>query len=211
MDRTRAQILIVVALAALAVAGNLLRATEPEAATDLHLAALVTPVAGPYSEETLDREFLDTLRARDVLYRIFTAPDGEPVWLFLGYFDRQKEGSQVHSPRHCYPGSGWNIESEPQWESPWGGRAVNSLVVNDGVERRLVVYWYQMQSKTEMDVLPLKLELTRRAFLRQPQDVVFASISTPIAGDAATTMAELAPLAKEVHGEIDRLYQTRSR
>ena len=211
MDRTRAQILTVIALAALAVAGNLLRAAEPEAATDLHLATLVTPVAGPYSEETLDREFLDTLRARDVLYRIFTGPDGEPVWLFLGYFDRQKEGSQVHSPRHCYPGSGWNIESEPQWESPWGGQAVNSLVVNDGLERRLVVYWYQMQSKTEMDVLPLKLELTRRAILRQPQDVVFASISAPIAGDAASTMAELAPLAKEVHGEIDRLYQNRSR
>jgi EpsI family protein len=209
MDRTRAQILIVGALAALAVAGNTLRATEPEAATDLHLDALDTPVAGVYTEEPLDREFMDTLRARDVLYRIFTGPEGEPVWLFLGYFDRQKEGSQVHSPRHCYPGSGWNIEAEPSWEAPWGGRAVNSLVVNDGVERRLVVYWYQMQSRTEMDVLPLKLELTRRAILRQPQDVVFASISAPIAGDPASTMAQLAPLARDVHGEIDRLYRER--
>ena len=73
-----------------------------------------------------------------------------------------------------------------------------------------MLYWYQMQSRTEMDVLPLKLELTRRAILRQSQDVVFASISAPIAGDAASTMAQLAPLARDVHSEIDRLYRERN-
>jgi EpsI family protein len=209
MDRARAQVIIVGCLAALAVAGNLLRATEPGAATGLRLAGIATPGAGPYEEETLDAEFLDTLRARDVLYRIFTGSDGEPVWLFLGYFDRQKEGSQVHSPRHCYPGSGWYIESEPAWDAPWGGAEVRSLVVNDGVERRLVVYWYQLTSRTEADVLPLKVEMTRRALLRQPQDVVFASISTPTGENVSETMARLAPLAREVHAEIDRLYRQR--
>ena len=209
MDHTRAQIVVVVCLSALALAANLLRATEPGAATSLPLAAIATPGAGPYTEEALDDEFLDTLRARDVLYRIFTGRDGEPVWLFLGYFDRQREGSQVHSPRHCYPGSGWYIESEPSWDAPWGGAQVHSLVVNDGVERRLVLYWYQLTSRTEADVFPLKLEMTRRALLRQPQDVVFASISTPTSGNVNETMARLAPLAREVHAEIDRLYRDR--
>jgi EpsI family protein len=206
MDHTRAQIMILVSLAALAVAGNALRATEPRAGAGIRLAGISTPVAGPYAEETLDADFLDTLRARDVLYRTFIAADGEPVWLFLGYFDRQKEGSQVHSPRHCYPGSGWNIESEPRWESPWGGKRIGSLVVNDGVERRLVLYWYQMRSGSEADVLPLKIEMTKRALLRQAQEVVFVSISTPTGSDVPATMEQLAPLAREVHAEIDRLY-----
>jgi EpsI family protein len=209
MDRARAQVLIVVLLASLALAGNTLRATEPRAADDLRLEGISTPDAGPFTQESLDREFLDALRARDVLYRIFTGPGGEPVWLFLGYFDRQKEGSQVHSPRHCYPGSGWNIESEPRWTSPWGGKDIASLVVNDGSERRLVLYWYQMRAKTETDVLPLKLEMTRRAIMREPQDVVFASISTPTGPDVRETMAQLAPLARTVHAEIDRLYDRR--
>ena len=206
MDRKHAQIVVVAALVLLALAGNVLRAHEPRAASGLELANIATPVAGAFTEETLDAEFLATLRARDVLYRIFTGTDGEPVWLFLGYFDRQKEGSQVHSPRHCYPGSGWNIESEPRWESPWGGAQLGSLVVNDGMERRLVLYWYQMRSATESDVLPLKIEMTRRALLRQPQEVVFASISTPTGDDVQATMARLAPLARDVHSEIDRLY-----
>jgi EpsI family protein len=206
MDRKHAQLLMVLALVVLALAGNMLRANEPRAASGVELAGIATPVAGAFTEETLDAEFLATLRARDVLYRIFTGVDGEPVWLFLGYFDRQKEGSQVHSPRHCYPGSGWNIESEPRWESPWGGARLGSLVVNDGMERRLVLYWYQMRSGTETDVLPLKLEMTRRALMRQPQEVVFASISSPTGDDVSATMARLAPLAHAVHAEIDRLY-----
>jgi len=197
---------MVAVLVLLALAGNVLRANEPHADGGLELARITTPVAGAFTEETLDAEFLATLRARDVLYRTFTGEDGEPVWLFLGYFDRQKEGSQVHSPRHCYPGSGWNIESEPRWDSPWGGKQLGSLVVNDGVERRLVLYWYQLRSTTETDVLPLKIEMTRRALMHQPQEVVFASISTPTGEDVRATMVRLAPLVRDVHAEIDRLY-----
>lgn len=209
MDRTQALIVAGVSVACLALAGNALRATTPGAASDLGLGGIAAPDAGPFAEEQLETEFLDVLRAREVLYRIYTGTDGEPVWLFLGYFDRQKEGSQVHSPRHCYPGSGWNIESEPRWPSPWGGEDVASLLVFDGVERRLVLYWYQLRAGTESDVLPLKLEMTRRALMREPQDVVFASISTPTGADIAATMEQIAPLARTIHAEIDRLYRER--
>ena len=209
MGRVFAQVLTGLVLAGMAIAGNVLRAAAPAGGNDLGLRRLSAPEAGAFSEETLDATFLDALRAREVLYRIYSGAGGEPTWLFLGYFDQQKEGSQVHSPRHCYPGAGWSIESEPRWTSPWAGEALRSLVVDDGVERRLVLYWYQMAGRTESDVLPLKLELTRRAFLRKSQDVVFASLSTPAGSNPATSMARLAPLARTVHEEIDRLYRER--
>jgi EpsI family protein len=210
MDRARAQVVTGVLLAAMALAGNALRAAAPREAAGLELARVSAPAAGSFAEETLDAGFLDVLRAREVLYRIYTGKNGEPVWLFLGYFDRQKEGSQVHSPRHCYPGSGWNIESEPRWDAPWGEGKVASLVVSDGSERRLVVYWYQMDTITETDVLPLKIEMTRRAIVRRPQDVVFASISTSADSDLAETMSRLAPIVRDIHADIDRLYQERN-
>jgi EpsI family protein len=68
-------------------------------------------------DEALEPQLFDALRAREVLYRTYEPDADEPVWVFAGYFDRQREGSQVHSPRHCYPGSGWNIERETRW--PW--------------------------------------------------------------------------------------------
>ncbi|HKW14956.1 MAG TPA: EpsI family protein [Candidatus Krumholzibacteria bacterium] len=208
MDRTRAQITAAAAIALFALVGNTLRAETPRAADGLELRRIHTDAAGAFTEPGLDAEFLAVLRARDVLYRTYTGSQGEPVWVFLGYFDRQKEGSQVHSPRHCYPGSGWNIESEPRWDAPWGGR-VASLVVSDGNERRLVVYWYQLDRVTETDVLPLKLELTRRAVLRRSQDVVFASISTPVSGSLEDTMARLVPMARDIHAGIEQLYRER--
>lgn len=209
MDRSRSQLITASAFVVFAVLGNVLRVAAPRHVPDLALGQVSARDAGTFSDQELSREFLDVLRARDVLYRTYTADNGEPVWVFLGYFDRQKEGSQVHSPRHCYPGSGWNIEAEPRWDAPWGDGHVASLVVNDGTERRLVLYWYQMDRITEPDVLPLKIEMTRRAVLRKPQDVVFASISMPATTNLHETMARLSPLARDIHEEIDRLYRER--
>jgi hypothetical protein len=72
-----------------------------------------------------------------------------------------------------------------------------------------VVYWYQLDGRTETDVIPLKLEMTRRAVLRRPQDVVFASISTPVSRSLDETMARLVPMARDIHAEIERLYRER--
>jgi len=193
----------------MAVAGNTLRAGAPPARGDLGLGALAIGDASvSFRADTLDADFNDVLRAREVLYRTYAPDADEPVWVFLGYFDRQREGSQVHSPRHCYPGSGWNIELEPVWTAPWGGE-LRSIVVNDGEERRLVCYWYQTADRVVTDVLPLKMLLARDAVMRRPQDVVFASISTPFTGDAADAMARLAPYATDVQAGISQLYRSR--
>jgi len=201
--------LTAIVIGGLALAGNVLRAASPRESTPLGLEQVSVAPAGRFSAHTLDRDFLNTLRAREVVYRTYDGSEGEPVWLFLGYFDRQKEGSQVHSPRHCYPGSGWNIESEPRWAAPWGDGTVASLVVSDGNERRLVVYWYQLEGKTETGVFALKFAMTRRALLRQPQDVVFASVSTPVTADLDDAMRRIAPVARDTHTQIDQLYGER--
>jgi EpsI family protein len=151
------------------------------------------------------------LRAREVLFRTYDPTADEPVWLFLGYFDRQKEGSQVHSPRHCYPGSGWNIERELQTPAPWRDGVLPALVVSNGTERRLVCFWYQTPAGTVGDVFRLKVALTRRALLRRPQDVVFASVSTPLSADLDHAVERAAAVAREVESEIARLYREKGR
>jgi EpsI family protein len=151
------------------------------------------------------------LRAREVLFRTYDPAADEPVWLFLGYFDRQKEGSQVHSPRHCYPGSGWNIEREMETPAPWRQGVLHALVVHNGTERRLVCFWYQTPSGIVGDVFQLKLALTKQALLRRPQDVVFASVSTPFSADLERALARATDLARDIESEIARLYREKGR
>ena len=205
MDRTRATIIAAVMLATMAFAGHALRASE--VARDESIGLSEVAIAGrEFAEQALDADFLDVLRAREVLFRTYDPHADEPVWLFLGYFDRQKEGSQVHSPRHCYPGSGWNIEQELALPATWRDGVVHALVVNNGRERRLVCFWYQTPFAIEGDVLRLKVALTRQALLRRPQDVVFASVSTPFTGGIEPATERALAVAREVENEIVRLY-----
>ena len=208
MDRTRATIIAAATLSAMALAGQVIRAGEPTGDRNLGLDG-VTVGEGAFVADTLDAQFLDVLRAREVLFRTYDPNTDAPVWLFLGYFDRQKEGSQVHSPRHCYPGSGWTIERELTVSAPWRDGALSTLVVNNGSERRVVCYWYQTPFGIEGDVFRLKLALTRQALMRRPQDVVFASVSTPLSGDVDRATARAAGLAEQVEHEIARLYTQR--
>jgi len=213
MDRTQATIIASVVLTAAALTGQAMRGGEPDAAV-LGLDQVRVGDAHAYrayEDEPLDAEFLDVLRAREVLFRTYDPAADEPVWLFLGYFDRQKEGSQVHSPRHCYPGSGWNIERELETPAPWRDGVLPALVVDNGEERRLVCFWYQTPAGIVDDVFRLKLALTRRALLRRPQDVVFASVSTPLAGSLEGAVLRATAVARDAENEIARLYREKGR
>ena len=33
--------------------------------------------------------------------------DGRSLWLYIGYWATQRKGAQIHSPRNCLPGGGW--------------------------------------------------------------------------------------------------------
>jgi EpsI family protein len=160
-----------------------------------------------FVDETLDAAFRETLQAREILYRTYGPATGVPVWVFLAYFDRQREGSQVHSPRHCYPGSGWGIEDELVMPAGWRNGNVNALVVNNGVARRLVCYWYQVPDGVIADVFRLKLALMARALRGHPQEAVYGNVSTPIDGDAQGAFEQLVPYVRGAEAEVARLFR----
>ena len=205
------KIAAMVILLILGAAGNYLRFSEAPEAGPLGLDRVRLAQAGTgYREEPLDDGFLETLKAREVIFRTYETGAGDAVWLFMGYFDKQKEGSQVHSPKNCYPGSGWNIIEEQTVSAPWGKGSVHSLVVTDGFERRLVYYWFQTTGDYLAGVLPLKLYLTKNAVMRKPQDVVFIRISTIIGSSRRSAEERLLPYALGVRDEVETLYGIRN-
>ncbi len=188
--------------------------SEPPGASALALDVYRLSAADEtYEIEPIDTDFLDLLGAREVSFRTYRAADGKPVWIFMGYFDRQKEGSQVHSPKHCYPGSGWSILAESVLASPWGEDEVKRLVVSDGNETRVVYYWFQTTDRVLNNVFALKYYLTSRALLRHPQDVVFARVSTALEGknemEARRAEGLLGEYSRNIQHAIGDLYRRR--
>jgi len=210
MDRQKKSgVMACILLAVMAVWGNYLRFSAPPPGTAFDLDEhMLEAREVSYRAEPLDDDFLHVLGAREVSYRTYHDPGG-PVSVFLGYFDRQKEGSQVHSPEHCYPGSGWSIVEDHTVGAPWGGARIRKLVVTDGVERQVVYYWFQTDERVLCGVFELKYHLTKAALLHHPQDLVFARVSAGAGEDAAAAELLVASYAVDVERVIEQMYRSR--
>jgi EpsI family protein len=100
---------------------------------------------------SIQPEIREILGAGEFLLRIYSRDPQEPyIDLFLAYFPTQRTRSTIHSPQNCLPGAGWvPIESSHLQMSDRGGGAItiNRYVIAKGLERRLVLYWYQAHGR----------------------------------------------------------------
>jgi len=90
------------------------------------------------------------LRADFNLQRAYTSA-GSVVWLYIGYYGTARGGRPEHTPRGCYTGAGWGIESARSLRVvPNGELRVNEYLVERSGERRLVHFWYRSAQRTGM-------------------------------------------------------------
>jgi len=76
---------------------------------------------------------------------------GSLIWLYVGYYGTTRGGRPEHTPRGCYTGAGWGIESARTIRViPDGDLRVNEYLVERDGERRLVHYWYRSARRTGM-------------------------------------------------------------
>ncbi|HSG29007.1 MAG TPA: EpsI family protein [Candidatus Krumholzibacterium sp.] len=207
MDKIRISSLLILALL-LAAGGSytmVLRYRAAPAATPPALEA-IPMVDGGFSavDEYLEPESLRLLGADMTIARSYRSPGGE-IEFFLGYFERQQENSQIHSPKHCYPGSGWNIMGERDVRVSLEGKDldVRELLISDGRETRLVIYWFNMSGESIPDEFALKFHQMKNALLSRPQSAAFIRFSTVVdGGDQDRARARLLGFIEEISPDI---------
>jgi EpsI family protein len=93
----------------------------------------------------LDRKTLEVLGVDDYLNRAYLAGGSHAVGLYIAYYDSQRQGESIHSPQNCLPGSGWEPISSQRTTIDTAGTSLplNRYVVQKGIERQVVLYWYQ--------------------------------------------------------------------
>jgi EpsI family protein len=71
--------------------------------------------------------------------------------LYLGYYEEQREGSMIHSPKHCMPGSGWApVESSVVAVASANDNntyKINRILFQKGMDKLLMHYWYQGRNR----------------------------------------------------------------
>jgi EpsI family protein len=126
------------------------------------------------ADQAFPTEVLKNLGVDEYLMRRFTKGN-ESVWLYVGYYKSQKEGAMPHSPRHCYPGSGFNPIQSDIVSIPViypGVREIhpNRYIFAKGAEREIVIYWYQSRGRVIANEYVEKLYLIHDAILRNRSD-----------------------------------------
>lgn len=130
-------------------------------------------------------------------------PNAPPVDFFLAYFPTQRTGSTMHSPQNCLPGSGWTpVEfSRIMLPIPGAGNIrVNRYVIAKGLDRQLVLYWYQEHGRTVASEYWAKFYLVADAISMNRSDGALVRFITTIAPGESVDSAEQRSVAlmKEV-------------
>lgn len=86
----------------------------------------------------------------DYLNRAYYREGGGPLSLYVGYHASQRQGASIHSPLNCLPGAGWNPVERSRLSIPVESKAldVNRIVILKGLDRRVVLYWYQSHGRS---------------------------------------------------------------
>lgn len=101
-------------------------------------------------EPEFTQNVLEVLRVDDYTVRSYRRPSGV-VGLYVGYHATQRQGASIHSPLNCLPGAGWIPLEQGRLrltvnDRPGGPRRtieVNRVIIAKGLDRQVVLYWYQ--------------------------------------------------------------------
>ena len=174
----------------------LVGATLAARATDAEQVPLREPLAkmsrqiGPWvgrDEPQLPSDIVAVLGVDEYINRAYVDPSGRgaaPVSLYVGYYQSQREGDTMHSPLNCIPGSGWEPvrAARPQISVPGvlSPITVNRLLIEKGIDRQVVVYWYQAHGRVVASEYWSKLFMVYDAVRLNRSDAALVRVISPV-------------------------------
>ncbi|MCV2881856.1 VPLPA-CTERM-specific exosortase XrtD [Actibacterium sp. XHP0104] len=159
----------------------------------------------------LEKDVARVLGADDYLATTLRQPGSDrSVDLFMAWYKNQDRGG-VHSPEVCLPGAGWEIAKLEQIDAPrdlalraGGDFTLNRAIIQKGVDRMLVYYWYEQQGVRTASMFSAKMHLMMGKVTNGRNDSAIVRLITPIDPDESLADAE-ARLIDSADGLITRL------
>jgi exosortase D (VPLPA-CTERM-specific) len=135
--------------------------------------------------DSLEGIYLDQLKLDDYLLADYANDEGGTLNLYVSYYNSQRKGEAVHSPRACLPGGGWQLREFDQRDLASvriGGHPlrVNRTLIELGNQRELVYYWFQQRGRIVTNEFAVKWYLFWDAVTRHRTDGALVRLITPV-------------------------------
>jgi exosortase D (VPLPA-CTERM-specific) len=145
--------------------------------------------------DSLEGIYIDALKLDDYMLANYVA-DGDPgVNLYMAYYNSQRHGEAVHSPRACLPGGGWQLSEFDQRTLDGikiNGRTlrVNRTLIALGDQRQLVYYWFEQRGRVITNEFVVKWYLFWDAVTRHRTDGALVRLITPLPPNGSVAAAD---------------------
>ena len=102
----------------------------------------------------LSQYYLNELKLTDYAIINYAQPESDStINFYSAYYQAQRRGVAVHSPKGCMPGDGWQITQFGQLNFPdiiidGNELNLNRAVIQKGESKQLVYYWFQQRGRT---------------------------------------------------------------
>jgi exosortase D (VPLPA-CTERM-specific) len=135
--------------------------------------------------ESLDGVYADALQLDDYMLADYVNASSADVNLYIAWYNSQRKGEAVHSPRSCLPGGGWRMQDFGQRDLPGvlvNGRPlrVDRALIELGNQRQLVYYWFQQRGRVITNEYAVKWYLFWDALTTHRTDGALVRVITPV-------------------------------
>jgi len=137
-------------------------------------------------------EILAVLGVDEYISRVYRS-GASTAGLYIGYYQSQRQGDTIHSPLNCLPGAGWEpvsrtylpvaVSTHP--EGPSQDVTINKYVIRKGLERQVVMYWYQSHGRVVANEYRSKVLMVYDAVRLNRTDAALVRVVLPITGSDA--------------------------
>jgi EpsI family protein len=174
---------------------------EPLSALPLTIGPWQGHEAPPLADDVLAELGVD-----DYINREYLAASAGPVGVYIGYYASQRQGDTIHSPQNCLPGAGWRpVESGiASLEADGRSVQVNQFVIQKGLDRQLVFYWYQGRGRVVANEYRNKALLMFDAARLHRTNGGLVRLIAPITSTADSAKTALSSFAVLVFPYLDR-------
>ncbi|MFQ5469478.1 MAG: VPLPA-CTERM-specific exosortase XrtD [Gammaproteobacteria bacterium] len=147
-------------------------------------------------DQGMDTIFIDALKFDDYVMANYRHPEQESIVNFyVAYYESQRKGASVHSPRSCIPGGGWRITELTQHtvnakDAHGSALTVNRVLIEKGDSRQLVYYWFPQRGRDLTNEYIVKWYLFWDSMTRNRSDGALVRLTTPVSDITAVEKAD---------------------
>lgn len=126
------------------------------------------------------------------LSKVLISGDGNKIDVFVGFRGEEKASNRLRSPKLIFPNN-WNSEwLKPAEMTTDGGTTIhgNWVLARKGDSLELILYWYQIGSRTYAGDFAYRLQQLRRALFERRSDGAVIRLATRLSNGNSVGKAE---------------------